>query len=237
MIDSKKYSLIYPARIKAYDPTNQTATVIICAERIYSNSFVDDEVVARKEIYGVPVHTPSGGGWAITMPITAGDTCLLFFSQVGYDHWLYNDADVAGTLASLPKPWLKRQFSEDDGIALVGVNTLPRAISGVSGTASQWRDESGNQKVSLNSNGTIDIGASSTEGGVATLTTITVTGSKLVVIGDLEVDGNITCTGTVDSGGEVTANSETLPVALSAHTHPYVNVSTPATTSPPTVAP
>ena len=212
MIDNSKYSLILPARIVSYDTSNQTATVQICAERVFNSSFVDSEVLKRAPIEGVPVHTPSGGGWAITMPITAGDTCLLFFSQVGYDHWLYDDKDEAGTLASLPRPWLGRQFNEDDGIALVGVNTLPRAISSVSSSASQWRNKDNKQKISLNSDGSIDIDTDSK--------TITVTGNKLVVVGDLEVTGNIKTTGTVSAGLEVTANDSTpLPVTLSGHTH------------------
>ncbi len=223
MIDNSKYSIILPGRIVSYDASDQTATVKVSAERVYSTSFVDDEVLKRNNIEGVPVHTPSGGGWSITMPITAGDTCLLFFSQVGYDHWLYEDKDEAGTLASLPKPWLGRQFNEDDGIALVGINTLPRAIQNQSSSDSQWRNSDASQKISLNSDGSISIDSGAQ--------TVTVTGSKLVVNGDLEVNGEITSTGGISSEAEVTANSMTVPVNLSVHTHTTTTTGNP--TSPP----
>ena len=149
MINTNLYSINLPARIITYYPENQTADIQICAERIASDAENDSEVVVREPLLEVPVHTPSGGGWAMTMPIKAGDTCILFFSQIGYDHWLYEDKDTAGTLAKLPKPWLQRKFSEDDGYALVGLNTLPRAIQSYSAVDSQWRNSDATQIIDL----------------------------------------------------------------------------------------
>lgn len=157
MVDNQKYSIILPARIVEYFAEEQTATIQICAEQIYNNSTSNQDTTNRKPIEDVPVHTPSGGGWSITMPIKAGDTCLMFFSQVGYEHWLYEDKDSAGKIAGLPKPWLNRQFHEDDGLALVGFNTLPRAIKSYSPEHSQWRNEDATQKISLNADGSIEI--------------------------------------------------------------------------------
>ncbi len=150
MVDNQKYSIILPARIVEYFAETQTATVQISAEQISNNAGTNQGTVIRKPIEDVPVHTPSGGGWAMTMPIKAGNTCIMFFSQIGYDHWLYEDKDTAGKIAGLPKPWLKRQFHEDDGYALVGLNTLPRAIKDYSATDSQWRNEDATQIISLN---------------------------------------------------------------------------------------
>jgi hypothetical protein len=149
MMDTNSYFYNLPARIVEYFPDNQTATIQICAERIVSDANSSSDLVIREPLEGVPVHTPSGGGWAMTMPIKAGDTCILFFSQVGYDHWLYDDRDEAGTLAKLPQEWLRRSFSEDDGYALVGLNTLPRAIKSYSANDSQWRNEDASQIIDL----------------------------------------------------------------------------------------
>ena len=161
MINSEEYSIILPGRIVEYFPADQTATVQISAERITHSSERTDNLTTRTPLEGVPVHTPSGGGWSITMPIKVGDTCILFFSQVGYEHWLYEDKDRAGTLAELPKPWLHRQFNEDDGFALVGMNTLPRAISNYHATHSQWRGpDPTKQVISLNDDETIEITSS-----------------------------------------------------------------------------
>lgn len=157
MIDNSKYSIILPARIVEYFPEDQTATVQISVETIYNNSESLYEIKKRQPLEGVPVHTPSGGGWAITMPIKEGDSCIMFFSQVGYDHWLYEDKDSAGLLAGLPKPWMRRQFNEDDGYALVGLNTIPRAIKSYTMDGSQWRNEDAIQNIHLKEDLSIEI--------------------------------------------------------------------------------
>ena len=163
MINNEKYSIILPGRVVTYYPEDQTADVIVSVERITHSSEGTYNSTDRTAIKKMPVHTPSGGGWSITMPIKPGDTCILFFSQIGYDHWYYKDLDKAGTLAGLPKPHLSRQFNENDGYALVGLNTLPRKITGYHATHSQWRGpDPTKQVISLNDDETITI-TSSTE--------------------------------------------------------------------------
>jgi len=224
MINNEEYSIILPGRIVEYFPEDQTATIQISAERIAHSSEKTDSLTERTPLEGVPVHTPSGGGWSITMPIKVGDTCLLFFSQVGYEHWLYEDLDTAGTLAELPKPWLSRQFSEDDGFALVGMNTLPRAISNYSATDSQWRgpdpakqvislneDESieitSNVKVTINAPAvevncqTADVNAST---GTNITTPITAISGDCTIGGTLQVTGIVTNLATVITSGITT---------------------------------
>jgi len=161
MVNNEKYSIILPGRVLAYYPEDQTADVLVSVERITHDSDETYQATKRTNIKKMPVHTPSGGGWSITMPIKPGDTCVLFFSQIGYDHWWYKDLDTAGTLAGLPKPHLSRQFSEDDGYALVGLNTLPRSIKDYHATHSQWRGpDSSKQVISLNDDETITITSS-----------------------------------------------------------------------------
>lgn len=50
---------------------------------------------------------------------------------------------------------------------------------------------------------------------------------------NLKVTGNVDVTGKIDASLDVTAYKMTVPIALGTHKHPYVNVTTPATTSPP----
>ena len=155
---NEQYSIILPARIVEFFPANQTATVLICTDRITHNSDTTDNVEARTSIEGVPVHTPQGGGWSMTFPVKPGDTCLMLFSQTGYDHWLYEDADTAGLLAGLPKPHLLRKFKEDDGFCFVGINTMPRVIPDYHATSAQMRGpDATKQVISLNDDETIDI--------------------------------------------------------------------------------
>lgn len=157
MIDNEKYSLTLPGRIVTFDAATQTATVQISIDKVFSNSLGVSENATREPIKNVPVHTDFGGGWSMTHPIKPGDTCKVSFSQVGYDHWLWEDKDTAGTLDSVPKPWLKRQFSEDDGFCQVGYNTLPRAIQSYSPDNSEWRNADATQIIRLKDDTEIEI--------------------------------------------------------------------------------
>ena len=151
-----------PGRIVEYFPATQTATVKICVERSYSSANVDGELVTRGLLTDVPVHTSSGGGWALTHPIKEGDTCILFFSQIGYDHWLFKDEDEAGLFKGQPMFWTERKFDVQDGYALVGLNTIPRAIEGYNATDSEWRNAGRDQRIALKEDGHIHIKTGST---------------------------------------------------------------------------
>ena len=154
----EKYSIIRFGRIRTYDKTTQTGTVLVSAEIVYNDATTLQGVTDKLlELDDVPIHTPSGGGWAMTMPISEGDTCLIFFSQVGYDHWLYEDKDRAGSIAGNPKPWLKRKFHHDDGLAIVGFNTIPRAITDYTLDGSQWRNKDATQHIHLKEDLSIEI--------------------------------------------------------------------------------
>lgn len=146
MIDNEDY-VCFPGRIVKYYAEDQTADVKLCAERVFSNADNLMSVRERGIIPRVPVHTPSGGGWSMTMPIKPKDTCILFFSQIGYDHWLVNDVDTGGTLVGNPVPHLLRSFDVNDGYALVGLNTLPRAISNYHTENSEWRGPDSSKQV------------------------------------------------------------------------------------------
>jgi hypothetical protein len=143
MVDFDKYSHILNGRIETFYPLDQTADIKICVERQFSNTEHVRSLKAREILLRVPCHTPSGGGWSMTMPITKGNTCILFFNQVGYDHWLFEDLDEGGTISGEvggePVPHLQRHFSENDGYALVGLNTIPRAVKDYHATNSEWR--------------------------------------------------------------------------------------------------
>jgi hypothetical protein len=229
------YFINMPGRVVEFFPDTQTATIRICAERIYSSSTEIESSITRGLLEGVPVHVLSGGGWSVTMPITVGDSCVLFFSQVGYDHWLYEDKDVAGTQGGQPMYWLNRKFDIQDGYALVGLNTIPRAIQGYSATASQWRNVDSTQMISLNSDGTIDVisdslvKVTSPTVEVISTTEVLITTPKATFSGEVIVAGNITCAADIVATGEVTGKG----VELSTHTHPITTGSSAGNTGAP----
>lgn len=231
MITENDLTITVPGRIVEYFPENQTATVVISSEIYYDNSERLDEVTTRSKLHNVPVHTPFGGGWSVTFPIKKGDSCLLMFSQFGYDHWLYKDLDEAGGTSGRPSTWLEREFSEKDGFALVGFNTLPRAIQSYSGTASQWRNTDASQCISLNDDNSIDITTTAhvtINCSAVTVNTevaeINATASTTVNTGTAEINAStsakiISPTTTIDGNCDVTGNLTAGGILVNGHDH------------------
>ena len=112
MLNIEDSLIIIPGRIVSYDWETQSAEVEISAERVFSSKsgmHLDKWVTLEN----VPVHFPSGGGYMMTFPVDKGDSCLLHFSQVGVDHWLYEDKDKGGKFYGRPAPhragWSRRR--------------------------------------------------------------------------------------------------------------------------------
>lgn len=225
MIDNQKMSIILPGRIISFDHLTQTASVLISVEAVYSNALALSDTRIRLPIEGVPVHTLSGGGWSLTMPILEGDSCLLLFSQIGYDHWLHEDKDSAGTLAAMPKPWLKRQFSQDDGFAIVGLNTIPRAVESFTSDGSQWRNKDATQSIHLKDNLSIEVTSplSVTVFAPSVIVNceeakVNASTSTVVDCPETEVTGNLKVGGKLDVTGKVTGEAFN-EVVVESHTH------------------
>ena len=145
----------------------------------------------------------------MTFPIKTGDTCLINFSQFGYDHWLYNDEDSAGVRSDgQPQTWTERRFSLRDGFAQVGYNTIPKAIADYSELDSEWRNVDRTVMVTLADAG-VNIVAGTSTINISKDGNVTITAPTTAIVGDLTVTGSVVAT------GEVTGNG----IALSTHTH------------------
>jgi hypothetical protein len=216
MIANDLSSICYPGRIVEFFPETQTATVLICAELITHSSSAKNVATLREPIQGVPVHTTGGGGYHVTLPVKEGDTCVLYFSQVGYDHWLYKDEDVAGEFAGMPETWLSRQFDEDDGFALVGFNTLNRKVTEFQEDRAEFRNIDRTTRISILDDGSAELAA----GG--TTITITADGDITIVANDtVAITGDVTVSGDIDCQGTITGEVDCLGggVSLKSHTH------------------
>lgn len=221
-MDLSDYNIILYGRIVEFFPLDQTATIKISFNRNFETSGALGEQIVNEDLVDVPVHVPFGGGWSMTFPIKPGDTCMLLFSQVGYDHWFFNDKDEAGTFAEEPMYWTERTFSLQDGFAIVGFNTLLRSIENYSETDSQWRNVEADQIISLNEDKSISIDSpvsvtiNAPEVNVNT-DTANINASALVAIDS----PSVTMSGTLDVSGNITApdvivNSK----PVDGHTHP-----------------
>ena len=199
MINLTDNSIVLPGRIVSFDATLQLAEIRICMDRIWSSSSQNPTTTSRTDIYGVPVHFPQGGNYCITFPVVEGDPCLLVFSQMGYDHWLYANEDLGGMLGDNPIPHLRRNFDEEDGFCILFKNR-PTAIENYSAENAEFRSNDRTQVISIKADGTIEI----TTPGDITITAPTVA-----------IDGKLTVSGTIEAQGEITGNG----VVLSTHQH------------------
>ena len=207
---TEDYAIIMVGRIVSYSPANQTSTIRICDDRTSSNSQEDDVQTERGLLYNVPTYTSGGGGWHLTFPIKAGDSCLLNFSQFGYDHWLVEDKDRAGVRDDgLPQPWTRRRFDLSDGFAQVGFNNLLQTVADYSETDVELRNDDRTQRLTLLEDGNIHIASGASTVNIAPDGNVTIVAPTVAVTGDMTVSGTIVAT------GEITGNG----IELSTHTH------------------
>jgi hypothetical protein len=216
------FNIVVPGRIVEYFPLNQTATILISGERLYDSATELGALAERAHLLDVPVHTASGGGYAITMPIKPGDTCVVMFSQFGYDHWLFNDEDLGGKYAGAAAPWLKRKFSEKDGFAIVGLNTIPRAITDYNPTDAEFRNSDLTQFLALRESGDINI-VGPNNFSVDVPDTVVINTADTTITSEFTVDGHANITNGLNMNGTVIDNIQ-VGGGSSAATVDYVNL-------------
>ena len=218
----EEFNIVVPGRIVEYFPLNQTATILISGERLYDSATELGALAERAHLLDVPVHTASGGGYAITMPIKPGDTCVIMFSQFGYDHWLFNDEDLGGKYAGAAAPWLKRKFSEKDGFAIVGLNTIPRAITDYNPTDAEFRNSDLTQFLALRESGDINI-VGPNNFSVDVPDTVVINTADTTITSEFTVDGHANITNGLNMNGTVIDNIQ-VGGGSSAATVDYVNL-------------
>lgn len=76
-----------PGSIQSYNPVNQTATVIPLLRKLEPGRDGIDPVIPLPALQGVPVMFFGSGTWRITVPVSAGDQCLLVWADRGLDRW------------------------------------------------------------------------------------------------------------------------------------------------------
>lgn len=104
-------------QIVSYNGTKHTAEVQVLFTRVLANG----QSVTVKPLLDVPVMTLQGGGASIQLPISAGDQCILLFSDRNIDAWFQNGAQAV--------PFDGRKHDLSDGIAIVGINAQTGALT------------------------------------------------------------------------------------------------------------
>jgi len=172
-----------PAQIISFDPKKQTCQVqpLIKDEKVYSDGTV--EAIQLPVLADVPLLIQSGGGCFQTFPILGGEECLLVFSDSSIEHWF-----VDGTMTA---PRSKRSHRLCDAFAIVGINNQKKVITNYNNEAPEFRTKDDKIKITYGADGTL-----------------TMVASKLVVSGDVEIQGATTLDKDVIVKGKITADQD-----------------------------
>lgn len=125
--------------VTAFDATKQTASIQLASLRV-----IGGQAIRYPLLVDVPVFVPAGGDARLTMPVTAGDTCLVLFNDRDLDNWFSSGSGAT-------EPNTERKHSLADGLALVGFRSLANAIPDYSATDAELKNGTG--YVSIEKNG------------------------------------------------------------------------------------
>ena len=177
-----------PGIIQSFDATEQTVTVQ-CAIREKINM---DGNLSWQDIpllLDVPIIFPRAGNYILTMPIQAGDECLVVFGDSCMDAW-WQSGGVQNQIDC-------RRHDLSDGYAIVGLYSQPRRIANYSTNTAQLRNLSGSAYVELNGN-TINIVGSEVN---ISASTVNVNGPNTTITGRTVIDGKTSITSETDIQG------------------------------------
>ena len=128
----------------------------------------------RPLLLQVPVVTLFGGGSFLSMPITAGDTCILFFNDRDMENFIMD--------GGVGIPNSNRTHDISDAIAIVGIRDFQHSIAAylTNGIRLQFAS---NSKIDITNNAINSLAALFTHTGDARIT------GNLTVVGNLDVQG------------------------------------------------
>lgn len=188
-------------------------------KRVVNNVEIDLPIFPK-----VPILTLQGGSNYRIMPINAGDTALLVFSERCLDDWFFGSDDS--------KPRELRMHDYSDAIAIVGLNNINKAITIPKNFEKVFGDINHDGNLTQKGNYTLTGNVSQT-GNYSQKGDYNQTGDYTIK-GNIKVTGNVICSGavsaanftgvgggslksnvTIETTKEVVANGK----KLSTHTH------------------
>jgi phage gp45-like len=131
-----------PAIIDKYDFKTQKANVKINIKQMYDGQAIDMPVIPN-----VPVIFPSSGGASLTMPVKAGDGCIIVFCDSDIKNWLLGGNNV--------NPQTTRSHNLSDAVAIIGLNNFTK-ISGAENNEDMLLSYAGS-KLRFKAGGIVDI--------------------------------------------------------------------------------
>ena len=176
-----------PAIVDSFDPIKLTISAkpaIQMTQRMQDDSTIP---LVPSLLVDVPVLMFGGGGFTVTLPLQRGDEVLILFSMRCINAWWQN-GDV-----QQQEEW--RIHDPSDAIAIPGLRSLSRKLTGVNASTMQIRSDDGLLYLEL------------AAGHIA----------NIVAPGGINITGNVNVTGTLKASGEITGNG----IDTSQHVHSY----------------
>lgn len=131
-----------PGIIQSFDAASQTCVVQPATQVKVTDQNGVASWISLPLLLDVLVQFPSGGGVTITFPVTKGDECLVILASRCIDGW-WQTGQIT------PQAEL-RMHDLSDGIALVGIRSKPRLLSGISTSSAQIRTDDGQSTIDVN---------------------------------------------------------------------------------------
>ena len=184
-----------PGIIQSFDDTTQTAVVIPAIQM----KITIQEVVSYTNlpvIVNVPIVFPFaiGNGFALTLPIKAGDSCLLVFSQRAIDNW----HDQGGVQPPEQNAIGCRHHSLTDAFAIMAPAAIPDVLGAWNSAGIELRSRARDVRVTVEADKAVVKAGDTTltllTSGAVTLsaaTSVSVTSPTVSITGNLEVTGTI----------------------------------------------
>lgn len=133
-----------PGIVQSFDPIEQTVTVQPAVKERIIGPEGDMEMVNLPILLDVPIVFPRAGGFVLTMPVQAGDECLIIFADMCIDSW-WSQGGVQVQAE-------KRRHDLSDGFAIMGTWSQPKRVVNYSTTSAQLRAENGSSLIDVKPN-------------------------------------------------------------------------------------
>lgn len=140
-----------PGVIVSFNAETQTASIdLAIQDRIVLNN--QSQYMQIPRLLDVPIVLPRAGGFTLTMPVTAGDECLVVFADMCINTWFTNGAIAnpkGGYLGQKHERPRRHNFS--DAFAIVGTWNQKRILTDYSTEAVQLRSDDGSTVIEVGS--------------------------------------------------------------------------------------
>lgn len=137
-----------PGIITAFNPDRQTVSVKPAIREKLIDIDGRSEWVEIPELQEVPLFVYRAGNYALTLPVTVGDECLVIFADMCIDAW-WQSGGIQNQVE-------RRRHDLSDAFAILGFTSQVKKLGGYSTGTAQLRTLGGGSYIEL-ADGTINI--------------------------------------------------------------------------------